>query len=182
MASEYLEEFEKLNKTTNIYDLGDLEVLIILKDGTNLTSWDDVRKKKDVMYVSEDLSNYTVLDNKYENFKSLKAIVASVNNKVTSMRGMFMDCHSLKDISSLSTCDVSNVTNFSWMFRGCSGLADLSALSDWDVSSVTAMEFMFNGCRGLVDCSGLDSWDVSNVKNMKNMFLHCNSLKQKPNF
>ena len=37
MTSEYLEEFEKLNTTTDsIYDLEDCEVLIILSDGTNL--------------------------------------------------------------------------------------------------------------------------------------------------
>ena len=46
MTSKYLKEFEELNTTTDsIYDLGDYEVLIILKDGTNLTSWDDVSKK-----------------------------------------------------------------------------------------------------------------------------------------
>lgn len=39
MTSKYLKEFEELNTTTDsIYDLGDLEVLILLKNGRNLTS------------------------------------------------------------------------------------------------------------------------------------------------
>ena len=47
MTSRYLKEFEKLNKTTkSIHDLGDFKVLIILKDGTNLTDWKDVKDKK----------------------------------------------------------------------------------------------------------------------------------------
>ena len=39
MTSKYLEEFEKLNTTTeSIYELGDLEVLIILKIGMRVFS------------------------------------------------------------------------------------------------------------------------------------------------
>lgn len=34
MTSKYLKEFERLNRTTeSIYELGELEVLIILKNG-----------------------------------------------------------------------------------------------------------------------------------------------------
>ena len=56
--TEFLNEFEQLNSKTNtIYDLEEYEVLIILNDGTNLTSWDDVEDKDDILYVSEDLTD-----------------------------------------------------------------------------------------------------------------------------
>ena len=91
MASEYLKEFEKLNMITNsIYALGDLDVLIILEDGTNLTSWDEVNNKDDIIYISENLSNYTDLTRKYAYCHSLKGIVAlGVSDKVISTERMF---------------------------------------------------------------------------------------------
>ena len=47
MAGEYLKEFERLNTTTeSIHDLKGHKVLIILNDGTNLTSWEDVEWKE----------------------------------------------------------------------------------------------------------------------------------------
>ena len=43
MISKQLREFELLNTVSeSIYELNGLRVLIILKDGSNLTSWDDV--------------------------------------------------------------------------------------------------------------------------------------------
>ena len=52
MTSKYLEEFEKLNTTTeSIYELEDNDVLIILEDGTNLTEWNDVNDVNDIIYV-----------------------------------------------------------------------------------------------------------------------------------
>lgn len=84
MTSKFLEEFEKLNKTCkSIYDLGDLNVLIILKDGTNLTDWSEVENKEDIIYVSEDLSAYGDLSERYKDLKSLKAIGALNVSNVT---------------------------------------------------------------------------------------------------
>ena len=93
MTNKYLKEFEKLNTTTeSIYDLGDLKVLIILKDGTNLTDWKDVENKKDIIYVSEDLTNHTCLKENYKGLKSLKAIVTSdLPDKITELNSMFED-------------------------------------------------------------------------------------------
>ena len=75
MTSKYLEKFEKLNTTTeSINDLGDFKVLIILKDGTNLTDWKDVKNKEGIIYVSEDLTNHTSLKKKYEGLNPLKQL------------------------------------------------------------------------------------------------------------
>lgn len=49
LTSKYLREFEELNTTTcSIYGLEENNVLIILKDGTNLTNWDDVDNKNEI--------------------------------------------------------------------------------------------------------------------------------------
>jgi len=177
MPSKYLKEFEELNTTCkSIYDLGDFDVLIILKDGTNLTSWDDVEDKCDVIYVSEDLSSYTSLKGKYKFFESLKAIVAcGVTDKVTNMKDMFCGCKALADISSLKSWDVSNVRNMDGMFADCRSLADLSPLGLWDVSSVRSLEMMFFHCEGLTDISPLANWNLSalNVSYAGGMFEGC---------
>jgi surface protein len=149
MASEYMKEFEELNMTTeSIRDLGDFDVLIILKDGTNLTDWKDVGFFGDIMYVSEDLSDFTDLSQKYEDMFNLKAVVAlNVTDRVTSLNSMFSGCHSLKDISSLSDWDTSNVEDMEGMFCRCKSLADFSPLEGWNVSGVETMKNMFLGCE-----------------------------------
>ena len=39
MDADYLNEFEQMNETTeSVFDLGEHELLIVLNDGTNLTS------------------------------------------------------------------------------------------------------------------------------------------------
>lgn len=40
MNTDYLKEFERMNETTeSVFELGESGLLIILNDGTNLTSW-----------------------------------------------------------------------------------------------------------------------------------------------
>lgn len=178
-SNKYFKEFEKLNTTTDsIYNLDDLNVLIILKDGTNLTHWNRVKNKDDVIYVSENLSSHDDLSRKYSSFKSLKAIVtANVTGKVTNMEGMFHSCESLKAIHGLDKWDVSGVKSMRAMFFGCKSLEDFSGLKNWDVDCVNKMEIMFNSCRSLSDISFLRNWNVSNVCDMNHMFFACWSLK-----
>lgn len=165
MGGKCLEDFEKLNATTeSIHDLGDYNVLIILKDGTNLTSWDDVKDKKDIIYVSEDLSGFTNLSHKYWNLPSLKAIVAiNVSSKVTNMNSMFFGCESLVDISNLASWDISGVKDMEEMFAYCESLTDLSPLSGWDISNVETAEGMFNHCESLDDMLCLKGWSFNKM-------------------
>ena len=178
MTSEYLNEFEKLNTTTeSIYDLGDFNVLIILNDGTNLTDWNDVKNKQDIIYISEDLTNHTTLKEKYKGLKSLKAIVTSdLPDKITELNSMFYGCSSLVDVGGLGSWDTQDVTNMSGMFAGCSSLVDVGGLGCWDTQNVFDMSGMFRGCSSLVDVGGLGSWDTQNVTNMYGMFCGCSSL------
>lgn len=186
MAGQHLIEFEKLNTTSeSIHDLGDLRVVIILNDGTNLTDWSDVKDREDVLYVSEDLSGCTNLSRRYQGLKSLRAIVAkNVTGNVTDTTEMFRGCESLEELH-LSNWDVSGVCDMSWMFRCCSSLVDISSLSDWDVSNVKWMMGMFYECSSLADVTALSGWDVSNVNYMafnlflgeEGMFSGCSSLE-----
>ena len=131
MISKQLREFELLNTTTeSIYELNGLKVLIILKDGSNLTSWRDVQNKDDIIYITEDLFGEENLKNRYAELTSLKAIVAFGFGAVSTMEGMFYGCESLKDISSLSSWDVSGVVNMAEMFSGCESLSDISPLAN----------------------------------------------------
>lgn len=205
IRNKYFNEFEELNTTTSsIYDLGDLKVLIILKDGTNLTSWNDVDDKKDVLYVSEDLSGRKYVTHEYTNLESLKSIIVKGISKevedlsfmftncysleyvlgfdswnfsnIENMWGMFMNCSLLSDISFLQHLDVSNVLNMEGIFQNCISLTDISPLKSWDVSNVRNMHAMFCLCSNLTALNGLESWDVNNVDNMESMFQECISL------
>ena len=176
--TECLNEFGQLNIETNtIYDLGENEVLIILNDGTNLTSWSDVEDKDDVLYVSEDLADIEDLSGRYADLKSLKAIVSTnVGCNVANMNGMFSGCSSLEDISALREWNTHNVTDMNGMFKGCSSLEDISALRGWDTENVTDMNGMFDGCSLLKDISALNDWKTTNLADMSGMFYGCSSL------
>ena len=175
LTSKHLKEFEELNTTTDsIFDLQDHSVLIILRDGTNLTSWSEVANRKKVIYVSEDLSDFEDLSEKYKDLMALRAIVTlPVSEKATTMESMFEGCNNLVDISGLEEWNVSNVSNMRGLFNRCKKLSDLSALKDWDVGNVKTMEAMFEGCIHLRDLNAIKGWNVSNVSNMRTMFSDC---------
>ena len=174
MARIYLNDFEHLNTTTeSIYELGDVNVLIILADGTNLTSWNQVENREDILYISEDLFGETFIEGRYRDLANLKAIVTMGVGNIATTKDMFSGCTSLVEISSLDTWDVSSVTDVSNMFKGCSSLENISSLASWDVSNVIDMSCMFMGCSSLVDVSPLASWNVSHVDDMHYLFADC---------
>ena len=176
--TECLNEFERLNTTTNtIYDLGEYKTLIILEDGTNLTDWDNVENKDDILYVSEDLSDYKDLTAKYKDLKSLKSIVATnVDCNVTNLKEIFSGCSSLEDISALKEWNTTNVTDMNGMFDGCTSLKDISALKDWKTANLADISGMFYGCSSLIDTNSLQNWDTDNLKFMSRVFRGCTSL------
>ena len=99
MAKIHLYDFEHLNTTTeSIYELGDFNLLIVLKDGKNLTNWKDVENKEDIIFISEDLFGQTQLEARYKDLKNLRAIVTFGVGNVKSMKEMFSGCESLEEI------------------------------------------------------------------------------------
>lgn len=164
--------FENLNKTTkSIYDLGSHRVLIILKDGTNITNWEDVKNKGDIIFLSEDLSRETSLRNKYKDLSNLRLVVVqNASDKIKSTYSMFLGCKSLVEIKGFETWDTSNLESMKNMFGECSALSSCDCLKDLDVSNVRDMTGLFNECSSLSDIFGLRDWDVSNVTNMWSLF------------
>lgn len=195
-----LTEFEKLNTTTeSIYDLGDLNVLIILKNGENLTDYLDIENPLDVIYISEDLSRLDcaesyyylgkLFERQYEDngpvlarytdnpLRNVRSIVCQGVGNVDSLYGMFRQLDNVTTISGLDTWDVSQVRNMSNLFVDCGNLRTVHGMSGWDVSNVSNMTWMFQYCENLEDISFLRSWDVSNVEIMRGMFMECRKLK-----
>lgn len=176
--SDYIKEFERMNTTCeSIYDLDDLDVLIILKDGENLTDWDDVSDKNDVVYVSENLLKIHNLEEKYKDLTNMKAIVTNgISDKVNSLKNMFFGCFSLRDISSLKSWDVYNVWDMEGLFGECNSLNDLSPLERWNVSNVVTMRSMFENCFSLGSIAPIYYWETRNVYDMGHIFDDCHSL------
>lgn len=178
MAKIYLYDFEHLNTTTeSIYELGDVNVLIILTNGTNLTSWSQVENREDIMYISEDLFGETFLEGRYKGMVNLKAIVTFGVGNIASTKDMFAGCESLVEIASLNKWDVSLVTDTSNMFKGCSSLENITPLASWNMSNVIDMSCMFMGCSSLEDVTALAEWNVGHVDDMHYLFADCVNLK-----
>lgn len=208
MNTDYLKEFEEMNVTfDSVFDLGKSGLLVILEDGTNLTSWDDVDDYSEVIYISEDLScnnwissyfhcknsrvivlkNYTTpsqflgfgLEISFFKMQHLRALYAIDwdISKDKSMKDMFAQCHSLEYVYGIESWDTSNVKNFWGAFGDCYSLKTLDGLENWDMSSAVNMESMFDRCKGLEDISAIADWDMSNVENIFEMFRDCYSLR-----
>lgn len=204
MNTDYLIEFEKMNQTTqSVFDLGESGLLVILKDGTNLTRWDDVDDFDEVLYLSEDLSMQSYSRYKYcnnvrviimQNYTdssqlrrycefifasdSLTAFYA-INwdtSRETSMDDWFHECYSL-EYAYLENWDTSGVKSFWGMFADCCNLKTVEGIKDWDLSSAENMESMFESCMSLEDLSPLSDWDMSGLENIFEMFRDCYSLK-----
>lgn len=172
-----LKEFEKYNTTTsNIYELGEYDVLIILNDGSNLTSYDSISNDEEVLFISENLEDCSNLSRKY-NYPNVKAIVTkNFNENVLDISYMFYSCYNLSTIVGLDSWDVSKVQDMHALFKNCNLFDDLNSLKNWDVSSVRDMNSMFHDCSLLKSLDALESWNVSNVTDMSYMFENCSLL------
>lgn len=94
----------------------------------------------------------------------------------TSMRAMFHDCSSLRQLD-LRSFDTAKVTDMSLMFCGCKALQRLDRSRIFNTAQVTDMQSMFYGCASLeeLDLSGLDT---ARVKDTHSMFNGCVSLRK----
>ena len=175
----HLKRFKELNTTTDsIFNISPYQVLIILKDGTNITDWKEIEDKKDILYISEDLSGESYISNKYRDLEGMRLIIAQgITSKVQFIESMFADCKSLIDVIGLETWDTSNLLSLENMFGGCSSLTSCDGLRYLDVSNVNDMTALFNDCYRLNDIDSLKEWNTSNLTKMWSMFAGCKSLK-----
>ena len=138
MNTDYLKEFEQMNETTeSVFDLGEHELLIVLNDGTNLTSWDDVGDFNDVLYISEDFSGQktfsrcgscnnvkVIVVQGYEGSSQLERVSTLFNNNFH-----FSHFESLIAFYAIN-CDISRKKSMKNMFKSCYSL-EYVYLEDW---------------------------------------------------
>lgn len=186
MNTDYLKEFEELNHTTeSLFDLGISGLLIILKDGTNLTSWSELSNPDDILYLSADFrcnENYT----EFRNFKNAKVLILQNYVRPTSGLGSLFSKEvdlitKLSDWDSLVAFyginwDISTTDSFENMFANCLSL-EYAYFEDWDTSHIRNFWGMFVVCCSLKAIDGIENWDLSSAENMESMFDSCMSLE-----
>lgn len=98
-------------------------------------------------------------------------------SNVTTMRGMFDNCHGFN--CDLSKWNVSKVRDMSGMFASCHSFnngGNTEGLNNWDVSNVECMDKMFWLCSNF-NCN-ISEWNVSKVYGMNEMFTSCRLFNQ----
>ncbi len=111
----------------------------------------------------------------YSNLKKIEGIEKLDTSGVTSMKSMFFECYSLKELD-VSGFDTSSVTDMSGMFYSCVFLNGLD-VSNFETATVTNMEAMFYNCNAIKTLD-LGSFETLEVTNMSYMFSSCVSLKE----
>ena len=182
----------------------------VKKNSTSIWSVDSIRVgsivagyKNGIVYIGSD---GIILANEESKFLFAYTSVTEIENltklntsRVTSMVGMFANCHSLT-VLDLSNFDTSNVISMTAMFDGankiitldlrsfntekvnsmvdmflgCQSLENLN-ISSFNTSKVTRTDGMFGACQSLKKLD-LSNFDTSKVTNMQNMFKNCSSL------
>lgn len=127
MNTDYLKEFEQMNETTeSVFDLGEHELLIVLNDGTNLTSWDDVDDFNDVLYISEDFSGQKTFS-RCGSCNNVKVIVVQGYDDSCQVKGPFALFNGNFHFSHFESliafyalnCDMSRKITMKNMFKSC---------------------------------------------------------------
>ena len=182
MNTDYLKDFEEMNNTTeNVFDLGESGLLIILKDGTNFTSWEDIYDFDDVLYISEDLSK---LEGSSKSHLCDNAEVIIIKNYTDSLqfgfykksiKSLFSKFDSLIAFYAINW-DISKEIDIRNMFFHCHSL-EYVFLENWDTSNVETFWGMFAGCCSLKTLDGLENFDLSSAVKMESMFESCFSLE-----
>ena len=97
-----------------------------------------------------------------------------IEEKLTDMSFMFLNCSSLKKVEFIYF-DASLVDNMQYLFGGCGELEYLD-LTLFNTSNVKDMFNMFVECSKLKEIKGINNFNTTNVNNMKAMFRECNNL------
>lgn len=101
-----------------------------------------------------DASEFEYTDDLFLNCKKLKNVKLPVfSNDMTSAKGMFKGCESLKTID-LSNYNASNLKNTENMFDECKSLTTIYVNETWDNSNIASSTNMFNNCTNLVGSNG----------------------------
>ena len=92
------------------------------------------------------------------------------------MKGMFIECHKLKQIIGIDKFNTMKVTNMQGMFQRCRVLESLD-LTNFNTINVTNMSFMFNYCCKIKQIIGINKLNTIKVNNFSCMFQRCYELE-----
>ncbi len=109
------------------------------------------------------------------NLRKLTGVAQWNMDKCYDMTSMFENCIDLHNIRALCKWNVTNVESMKDMFGMCS-IRDVSALSSWDMSHVLDTEFMFANNIHLKSVMPLSNWCFHNDCDKFCMFCNCNDL------
>lgn len=157
--------------------------LIVLNDGTNLTSWDDVDDFNDVLYISEDFSGQKTFTRcgRCNNVKVIVVQGYEGSSQLEGVSNLFNNNFHFSHFESLIAfyainCDISRKKSMKNMFKSCCSL-EYVYLEDWDTSNIENFWGMFINCYNLKTLEGLENWDLDSARNMESMFESCISLE-----
>ena len=119
-----------------------------------------------------------------KNMTRIKGLENVSANNMSTMKNMFKDCTSLKeiDVSEIQRTwrGINGIESTSGMFENCESLekADIhcKSVSYFYLGSVNDTSNMFKNCKSLKEVNA-ENIDTKNVKNMQGMFENCKSLQ-----
>lgn len=113
----------------------------------------------------------------FSHCESLKSIDLSSFNtqKATNMTGMFSYCYNLESINFGNDFITENVTTMREMFYECNSLKELD-LKTFNTSKVTDMYYMFGKCLSLQSLN-VQKFNTENVENYEDILTHTNKVE-----
>ena len=105
--------------------------------------------------------------------EKIKKITIVIDMEVTSLKELFWECESIKEIKIIK-CNRKNIVDMSYMFSWCTNLVKLD-ISKLRTDNTIDMNNMFRVCNKLEELD-LSNFKTDNVKNMRSMFYACDSL------
>ena len=128
-----------------------------------------------------DLTEYFDIENKPipDNILEIKLIV---NNYITNMSCMFLNCYNLISLPDIHKLDTSYAYDMHSLFSNCINLTEIDYnISEWNTENCEDISYLFCECHSLVNIPDISKWNISKVKYMDYLFYSCSKIKILPN-
>ena len=101
-------------------------------------------------------------------------------NTISSLKGMFKDCHNITSIEFVGFDDFDSIFDTSELFLNCTSLASITFNSNKETKifkNVVDMSYMFANCSSLTELN-IREFETTNVKKMNSMFEFCKNINK----
>ena len=155
----------------------------------NLTEYFDIENKSfpdNILEIKLIMNNYITnmgcMFLNCENLISLPDFHKLDTSYVYDMHSIFSHCSNLTEIdNNISEWNTENCEDISYLFSQCYSLVNIPDISKWNTSKVKYMDYLFWGCVKINILPDLSKWDTSNIENINYLFFNCKSLSILPN-